>query len=99
MSRAALPPSPLDALPLFASDMDIAVAIVGKKDASKWIVDRLPALESKVGFPKIDPIHGGRAVPLVRLFYQNYLRLPKDGKGPADGVEDESAWTRSRRRG
>jgi hypothetical protein len=94
----ALPPSPLDSLPLFASDQAIAEAIVGKKDAKKWLLDRLPTLESKIGFPKIDPVHGGRAVPLVRLFYQNYLRLPEDMKGPPDGEEDETAWNRSRRR-
>ena len=94
---APLPPSPLDALPLFASDQAIAEAIVGKKDARKWISDRLPALEGK-GFPKVDPIHGGRPVPLVRLYYQNYLRLPADMAGAPSGVEDESAWKRSRRR-
>jgi hypothetical protein len=82
---------------LFASDQAIAEAIVGKKDARKWLIERLPTLENKVGFPKVDPVHGGRAVPLVRLFYQNYLRLPDDMKGPPDGKEDEAAWKKSKR--
>jgi hypothetical protein len=96
--KGILPPSPLDALPLFASDRAIAEAIVGKKDAGKWL-DRLPTLERLPGFPKIDPVHGGRAVPLVRLFYSEYLRLPAEMKGLPDGEEDEASWKkRSRRR-
>lgn len=94
---APLPPSPLDHLPLFASDDAIAEALVGKRAAAKWLRDKLPALETK-GFPGVDPIHGGRPVPLVRLYYQNYLRLPADLRGARDGDEDESAWKRSRRR-
>lgn len=88
---------PLDRLPMFASDREIAVAIVGRKAAADFLA-RLPTLEKMPGFPKVDPVHGGRAVPLVRLFYRQYLRLPDDMKGLPDGEEDEAAWKRSRRR-
>ena len=90
--------SMLDNLPLFATDRQIAEAIVGAKTADKWLKERLPALEKMSGFPKTDVLHGGRAVPLVKLFYANYLALPENGVGLPDGQEDEAAWTRSRRR-
>lgn len=86
---------PLDRLPLFASDEQLAEAIVGKKAARDWL-KRLPTLEAKAGFPAPDPVHGGRPVALVRLFYRNYLHLPASGRGAPDGPEDESAWARRR---
>lgn len=64
----------LDRLPLFASDLEIAVAIVGKKYASLWKRDVIPVLESK-GFPRWDPLHQGRPVPHVRQFYALYLGI------------------------
>lgn len=97
-SKAPALTSKLDDLPLFASDREIAEAIVGKTGATKWIKERLPALEKIPGFPKPDTFHGGRAVPLVKLFYANYLALPSSGVGLPDGQEDESAWTKSKRR-
>lgn len=87
---------PLDRLPMFASDRDIAEALVGKAGAKRWL-DRLPTLEKLPGFPQVDAVHGGRAVPLVRLFYSNYLRLPAEMKGMPDGEEDASAWKRKSR--
>ena len=94
--RAAFLACALDRLPMFASDAELAEAIVGKKNARQWLL-YLPALEAKAGFPKVDEIHGGRPVPLVRLFYINYLRMPGDMKGAPDGVDDEAAWNRKAR--
>ncbi len=62
----------LDKLPLFATDLEIAVAVVGKQNASRWRRDVIPVLEHK-GFPRWDPLHQGRPVPLVRQFYALYL--------------------------
>lgn len=90
--------STLDSLPMFASDQEIAVALVGKKEASQWLKSRFPAIEKIPGFPKVDPAHGGRPVPLVKIFYENYLHVPKSGQGLPDGEEDESAWKRSKRK-
>ncbi|MBZ9741027.1 MULTISPECIES: hypothetical protein [unclassified Mesorhizobium] len=61
----------LDKLPLFASDLEIAVAIVGKQNASRWKRDMIPILEHK-GFPRFDKVHQGRPVHLVKLFYAAY---------------------------
>ncbi len=91
-------PSPLDTLPVFATDQEIAIALVGKSNADQWRKTRLPALEKIPGFPKVDQMHGGRPVPLLKLFYDNYFHLPKSGKGVPDGEEDEGAWKRPRRR-
>jgi hypothetical protein len=95
-------PSPsinLDALPMFASDREIAEAIVGKDNAEKWTRERLPTLAQKPGFPPIDPFHGGRPVALVKLFYANYLNLPSDGRGLPDGRDREGEWKKPRRQG
>jgi len=59
------PPSLLDKLPLFASDDEIAVAIVGKANATNWKRGALKAMEA-CGFPKVDALHGGRPVPLIK---------------------------------
>ena len=94
--RAGYLASPLDQLPMFASDGQLAEAIVGKKHAALWI-SRLPVLEAKLGFPKVDDFHGGRPVPLVRLFYLNYFRIIDGVRNPPAGVEDEAGWNRKAR--
>ena len=97
--RIIQPPSlTLDDLPMFASDLELAEAIVGAEKAEKWMRERLPTLATKPGFPPIDPIHEGRAVALVKLFYANFLNLPADGRGPADDREREGEWKSSKRR-
>lgn len=80
---------PFARLPLFASDAEIAAAIVGKALAPKWVKDRLPTLAAKPGFPKIDDFHGGRPVPLVRSFYRSYLGITENAAGLPDRGEGE----------
>ncbi|SIT52637.1 conserved hypothetical protein [Mesorhizobium prunaredense] len=82
--------SRLDDLPLFASDLEIAEAVVGKRYAKEWAQTRLPTLAGKTGFPPIDPFHEGRPVPLVRRFYESYLGL--GGVGAPQGAADPAAW-------
>ncbi len=64
----------LDKLPLFASDAEIAAAVVGRTKADYYRKAIIPALESR-GFPGIDPLHSGRPVPLVKQFYAAYLGI------------------------
>lgn len=47
----------IDELPLFPSERDIALLVVGPERAKDWrgIAQTL----EKRGFPKIDPLHGG----------------------------------------
>lgn len=89
--------SGLDRLPLFATDREIAVALVGRERAGKWLRERLPVIAAQRGFPPIDAFHGGRAVPLVRIFYQRYLSLVGDFPGVPDGEERPEVWTKGRK--
>lgn len=87
----------LDNLPLFATDQELAVAIVGKARASMWIKTVIPQLERK-GFPRIDPLHDGRAVPLVMKFYDGYFGITAGFAVAApDGEERLGEWKKSRR--
>lgn len=88
---------PLSQLPLFATDQQLAVAIVGKDRASMWVKTVIPQLEKK-GFPRIDPLHDGRPVPLVRRFYEGYFGITAGFSAAApDGKENLGMW-KSRRR-
>lgn len=90
-------PNPLDSLPLFATDKELALAIVGEERAAMWIKAVIPQLERR-GFPRIDPLHDGRPVPLVKRFYDGYFGITAgfDVAAP-DGKEDLSIWKRSKR--
>lgn len=88
----------LDDLPMFASDRQIAEAVVGKDKAENWLRERLPTLAKKPGFPPIDPFHGGRSVKLVARFYDEYLGTASQSGSAPRGVEDVRAWNPSKRR-
>ena len=83
-------------LPMFASDREIAVALVGKGRADYWIRSVLPTLR---GFPPIDALHDGRPVALVRKFYDGYLGIVEEfnSKG-ASGQENWDAWKKPRKK-
>lgn len=86
----------LDSLPLFATDMQIAIAVVGKDRASFWLKTVLPTLR---GFPRKDEAHGGWPVPLIKKFYDGYLGVIHDfaSKG-ASGEENWDAWKPKKKR-
>lgn len=82
----------LSKLPLFATDREIAIAIVGKERAAMWTKVVIPQLERK-GFPCIDPLHDGRPVPLVMRFYQGYFGITAWVRAAApDGEERLGTW-------
>lgn len=80
----------LDALPLFATDREIAIAVVGRATAGYWLTGVLPTLERR-GFPAEDPLHTGRAVPLVRKFYEDYFGMTA-GFAMAKPSGEEKIW-------
>ena len=87
---------PFSKLPLFATDKELAIAIVGKERAAMWIKATIPALERK-GFPRIDPLHDGRPVPLVQRFYDNYFGITAGfNAATPDGEERLGTWKRYR---
>ncbi|SFU39031.1 hypothetical protein SAMN02799631_00398 [Methylobacterium sp. 174MFSha1.1] len=85
VSRAAF-----DALPLFASDRDIAVALVGE-DMAPTIIDMMPVLE-RMGFPKPDPFFVGRYVPAVRQFLDHRYGLTATTATACDGGVESERW-------
>ena len=91
-----LPFRALDNLPLFASDREIAVAVVGRARAAYWQRDVLPVLERK-GFPAVDPLHTARAVPLVRKFYEDYFGITA-GFAMAKPGGEKKPWIPKRQR-
>ncbi|WP_372353018.1 hypothetical protein [Pararhizobium sp. BT-229] len=77
---------------MFATDKEIAVAIVGKERAQMWIKTVIPVLERK-GFPRVDPLHDGRPVPLVKRFYEGYMGITAGFAVAApDGEENLDVW-------
>jgi hypothetical protein len=89
----------LDKLPLFASDTEIAAAVVGQAGADYYRKAIIPALE-RSGFPGVDPLHNGRPVPLVKRFYAAYLGITAGiTVAKPDGEERFGAWRRRKPRG
>lgn len=87
---------PLSKLPLFATDREIAIAVVGKERASMFVKVVILQLERK-GFLKIDPLHDGRPVPLVRKFYDGYFGITAGfSAATPDGEENLGMWKRDR---
>ncbi|SEH31659.1 hypothetical protein SAMN02799636_01113 [Methylobacterium sp. 275MFSha3.1] len=99
-TRAGRPALTFDDLPLFATDRDIAEAVVGPDDADKraWCAS-VASLEAH-GFPRQTSLYGKRYVPAVRDFYDR--QYGPAGRAPTDssGQQEPSRWTspRSRRR-
>jgi hypothetical protein len=90
-------PASLSSLPLFASDQQLAAAIVGKSNAANWIKRTLPILEAR-GFPRYDALHDGRPVLLVKRYYDTYLGLNASyvSTGAETAPEDPESWKKSR---
>ncbi|TPM59016.1 hypothetical protein FJ959_09090 [Mesorhizobium sp. B2-2-4] len=83
---------PFARLPLFASDKDIAAAIVGRAKMEYWLKAVLPTIERR-GFPAVDALHGGRPVPLVRKFYEGYFGITAGfAMAKPDGEERLGGW-------
>ena len=87
----------LDALPIFATDAELAVALLGKGRAKAW-ADLVPLYERK-GLPKIDPLTGGRYVPAVRRFFdeQNGVSSAPPLRAP-DGIEEPGKFSERKQR-
>jgi hypothetical protein len=88
--------SPFDGLPLFATDIELATAIVGKARAKEWAKARLPSLGNLHGFPKFDDFHEGWPVALVAAWYENSWFPGQAGRSTRE-LEDPTAWKKSRR--
>jgi len=84
-------------LPIYADDVAIGEAVLGRDRAREWR-EIAPLLETK-GLPKVDRLHGGRYVPGVKLFYDNFNGIVPLAPAAPDGVENPETWkTREPRR-
>lgn len=63
----------LDRLPLFADELSLSEAVLGRGKYTHWRAV-VPLLEAR-GFPKIDDLMGGRYVPAVKAFFDREYRV------------------------
>lgn len=85
---------PLDRLPLFATDAELAGAILGPRRGNWPAIAQL--LETK-GLPRINTLMGGRYVPAVKQYFDadNGI-LQKVLPSHPDGVENLAAWKKTK---
>lgn len=88
----------LHELPLFASEDDIAVALLGPGKASHWRAIA-PLLERR-GFPTIDGLMGGRYTPAIRAFFDREYGIHGNGSfgPPHQPAQLGAAWKKPRNR-
>jgi hypothetical protein len=63
----------LDQLPLFADELSLSEAVLGRGKYTHWRAV-VPLLERR-GFPKIDGLMGGRYTPALRAFFDREYRV------------------------
>ena len=86
-----------DALPLYATDSELSVAVLGKR-SREWT--QFVLLYEGRGLPKINHLLGGRYVPAVRKFLdvlegvEGHIARPIGG---ADKSDMSAAWNKTRR--
>jgi hypothetical protein len=66
---------PLDRLPLFASEDEVARALLGPGKVAEW--RQIAPLLEKRGFPSIDG--GRRYTPAIRAFFDRDYKVKGDG--------------------
>jgi hypothetical protein len=87
--------SALDNLPLYASEDQIARAVLGAGGEKRW--KEFASFQENHGLPKIDPFFGRRYVPAVKRFLdrrEGLLDAP--ALTARDGKEDHAAWNTRR---
>jgi hypothetical protein len=92
---AAKPPA-FDDLPLFASEADLALVILGRGHMCEWT--QVALYFERKGLPAIDPIVGRRYRPAVKKFFDKLWNL--DGSKVGQDGRDLDGWNmREKRRG
>lgn len=79
----------LEELPLFATDAEIGAVLLGLKRACEW--QALVPLYERQGFPKIDPVMGGRYVPAIKAFFDKQYGVGTLPTAP-DGIDRPETW-------
>jgi hypothetical protein len=87
---------PLDDLPMFADDAAIGQALLGTVRADEW--PSLVPLYEREGFPRIDPVMGGRYVPAIKAFFDRQYGLSSVAPTARNGIERPERWNAPKRR-
>lgn len=87
----------LEELPLFATDAEIGRALLGLARACEW--PSLAPLYERRGFPKVDPVMGGRYTPAIKAFFDGEYGLVSLAPAAPDGIERPQAWNKQKRLG
>jgi hypothetical protein len=58
---------------LYVSEKEIALEVLGPDRASEW--RGIATILERNGFPKVDPLFGGRYMPAVRAWLDAYNRV------------------------
>jgi hypothetical protein len=77
-------------LPLFSDDAALGIALLGVRRAEEW--SSIVPIYERRGFPRIDPVMGGRYVPAIRAFFDREYGLTAVGPSVPDGVERPDKW-------
>ena len=90
VARAIPRAKQIEQLPLFANDREIGAALLGFERACEWRA--LAPLYERKGFPKIDPIMGGRYVPAIKAFFDYQYGLGSIIPTTSDGTDRPDTW-------
>jgi hypothetical protein len=101
MSRSTtIPAGSATRLAWFADDAALGRELLGPARASEFTA--IASLEEARGFPKIDPMWGGRYVPAVKAYLDRAYGIATLAAPPApltpNGVENLELWNRRGRR-
>lgn len=89
---------PLDQLPLYPTEEQLALALLGPERAKEW--PTIAKTEEKAGLPRISHQYGGRYRPAVKAFYDRRYRMLEELPAASDETEGESfnEWRHKRSR-
>lgn len=80
---------PIDELPLYATEAEIAHAILGSR-ASEW--KQICVLYERRGLPKINALLGGRYVPAVKRFFDILEGVEASSQIPVRDGPERNTW-------
>lgn len=70
----------------YPDDKELAVVLLGKDRAHRF--PEIVMIEERHGFPRVDPLYGGRYWPAIQAFYARRMKLPDEPKTTL--AEDET---------
>lgn len=69
----------------YPDEREIAALLLGKERAHRW--PEIATIEERHGFPRVDPLYGGRYWPAVQAFYARRMKIAGE---PVKVIADEN---------